>query len=233
MNPKELFHADGRSAGVFYCSECMLMYRTGELQWAEDCCKPKRCTMCDVELEKKWSWTVCSGCRFAQDDARIQALWDKATKVDAREYDGGVYDEDADKYHDDIDAFLEWLYDESDEPPSTWPRVFATMPMDFRIDAYHIAEHAFEETHEDAWDQKDPGAIEELQALLDPWCEKHDPGTVVPDYSRAVEYAHVVDWPKEPEAVAEVEFGGEPGVLAHVENAAGEMTIERVAKEDA
>jgi hypothetical protein len=235
VNPKELFHADLRPAGVYYCSECRLMYRTGELALAESCCKPKRCTLCDIELEKKSGWTICDACRWAKDDARIQGLWDRATKVDSHEYDDGVYDEDNDKYHDDIDAFLEWLVDEHDEPPSPWPRVFACKPMDFRLDAYQLAEHAFEEAHEDAWDAMAPGAIGELQAVLDAWCERHDPGTVVPDYSRAIEYAHVVDWPKEdPEpATIEVEFGGAPGEVARVETVAGEMTIERTPPEDA
>lgn len=38
MNATELFHSDGKTAGVWYCAECRVVHK--DQPGAEQCCKP-------------------------------------------------------------------------------------------------------------------------------------------------------------------------------------------------
>jgi hypothetical protein len=225
MNPKELFHADGHSAGVFFCGQCRAVH--GQLELAEQCCSPYRCEQCGVETKRYWM--ICDACRSAKQERSEQMVWENSTKVPEAEWNGPVWDEFNDSFHDSIEEFVdEWQCDHG--PEDTRPRVYACFERKMSLDAERLVENALEDMHEDAYDELAPGWCAELQQALDAWVEKHSPVTWVPDRKRAIVWEPREDgWaPEDEPTTIEVEFGGEAGEVARVETATGEMTIERV-----
>lgn len=146
MEAKELFHADGKTAGIHYCTKCRRVAMTKEL--AESCCKPNKCQMCGNDSEGHW--LVCEPCRKAKEVAKEAELFEKAEKV--TEYAGFVFAESIgfnDGYFETVDELLGYLYDEETEAEN-WPEYcWATegSPPDiYTIE--DIIEHALEEMHE-------------------------------------------------------------------------------------
>jgi hypothetical protein len=183
MNPTELFHADGRSAGVFFCGECKLIYRSGELELAENCCKPWKCDTCGAPTEKYW--TACRECRAKVQRDKDQAQWEKAEKVLAKDWDGPVWNTADDSYHPDLgDLIDDWVCDHERGEPL--PHVYVCDADTMKFDAERMIEHALEEHYEDASDDISQAAHEELQQALDAWTDKHGVTSYHPDYKRAV-----------------------------------------------
>lgn len=200
MNATELFHADGRSAGVWFCGKCRRVYAEGFLDLAAQCCEPKSCSRCKEPYDREWVYTVCRECLTIVQSEQTQKKWDAAVKVDGADFGGGVYDEDGEAFHHDLGEFLESLYEraaEDEAQPVRLPRVFATKKMEFRIEADRLISDLLEHHHEDAYEQIDAAELRQLQELLDAWCSANDPESVEPDYSRAIVYEHLLDWPKE------------------------------------
>ena len=100
MNASELFLASGKSAGVWYCTECKLVRRTQEE--AEACCAPYECNMCGCELPRKMFRTRCSECIEKTRVAKMQALMDKASLIEngMHMYHEHVFCDTGDKYGD-------------------------------------------------------------------------------------------------------------------------------------
>jgi hypothetical protein len=111
MNAIELHHADGRTAGVYYCSECKRVAPTREL--ADECCAPYKCTGCGVELPRKDHRTACRECVAEKEREREAARFAAAEKV--TEWDGWIYTEEIqgynDGYYDSVGALLEYIED--------------------------------------------------------------------------------------------------------------------------
>lgn len=84
MNATELFHADGKSAGIWYCAKCRVVARSRED--AEQCCQPRKCE-CGSEVER--GWICCNECRRKKDVARERERFEKAEKL--TEWDGWVF----------------------------------------------------------------------------------------------------------------------------------------------
>lgn len=181
VNAIELHAPKGQPCGVFICGECKYTSRTQEE--AERCCRPN---VCDCGEACARGWTRCAPCRQKADEASSAARWDKALKVDVKDYDGWIYDDDADKFHSDLGAFVDdWEcdHDEGDEPRG---RLYACTPIGFVLNAGDILENATQDHYEDAYDNFDGGAADELQAFLTAWAKANDPGSVEPDFTRAI-----------------------------------------------
>ena len=181
MNALELHAPKGTPCGVFICGECK--YTRPSQEQAEQCCRPN---ICKCGAESGRTWLVCAACRHRDAEARDEARWAKASKVPAGDYAGWVYDDDKDEFHSDVGAFVDaWECDheEGDEPRG---RLYACVPMDFALNAADMLESATQDHHEDAYDDFDAGAVNELQAFLDGWAQANAPTSVQPDYSRAI-----------------------------------------------
>ena len=102
MNATKLFHADGKPAGIWYCTACRLVARTQDA--ADRCCMPVLCA-CGVPV--KPGWTICSTCCEAAEAAKEKARFEKATKL--TNWDGPVMTPAGDFLEglEDLDGTLE------------------------------------------------------------------------------------------------------------------------------
>lgn len=162
MNAIELYHKDGKSASVFYCSKCRNVART-EAE-AEQCCKPRNCDMCNKEIVEAY-YTRCPACRKFMDDQREAERFAKAEKV--TEWDGPVLCEGF-GYDDGYFESVEDLYDviEDDEferPEYCWT---CTETCFLQLDYGDIIEHASQEAYED-WDASSVNGKDELKAAIE------------------------------------------------------------------
>lgn len=187
MNAKELFHQDGKTAGVYYCGECRIVAKTREQ--ADECCAPYKCAYCGCAVPRKNYRTACADCIAANDEKKERERFEKAEKVE--EWEGPVFC-DAASYNEGFFPSLGELFDyfgceaNFDEngsegiPAYVW--TCRVIPF-VSYDVGSIKESL--EGYED-W-EGDTDGDDELQAALDAWAEKNK-GRVrwEPDYSRAV-----------------------------------------------
>lgn len=145
MNATELFHKDGRPAGVWYCGKCRLSFSHREP--AEQCCLPNPCVVCGKPCERMF-YTTCDSCRSAQRIAREHERYTKAVKL--TEWDGWVYVEDMgfqDGYFQDIDELeLYCLEDGAELPRYAW--TCSTKPL-VHVEADDIYYCVFMDSEED------------------------------------------------------------------------------------
>lgn len=186
MNAQELFHQDGKAAGIYYCGECRIVSK--HLALAEQCCVPRKCTRCQCELPKNRLYMDCDDCRQIKQAEAEAARFAAAEKV--TEWEGPVFLDGAshnEGYFNDLGEFYDWLANREDDeegPHDPVTYVWACHKNSFiHYDVSRITENleGWEE-----WDGHTKGE-EELQAALDAWAEKNkDAVTYSPDYKRAV-----------------------------------------------
>jgi hypothetical protein len=176
MNATELFHSDGKTAGIFYCGTCRVVHRT-EAQ-ANSCCAPKACKKCGVEMPDRYQ-TTCYECRLEALRQREADRFEKATKI--TEWDGWVYCDGTGK--DGFSESLEDLLDSCDEPPEyVWS---CKAQRIVNIDVTRILE-TYDEDGYDGY-RNDLVGLPEFEAAVSAFCEtnKHVV-SYTPDYSIAV-----------------------------------------------
>lgn len=177
----ELQLPDGRESGVFFCSACK---RTApDRSTAESCCTPSTCA-CGETCERYW--TVCASCRAQATQDQSDKQWAKATKIEAKDYDGWIYDDEGDLFHRTLDDFIDYWECDHEEDEEPRGRLYACSPMGFLLDAGSLLENATQDHQEDAYDNFDDAAVKELQAFLDDWAKLNDPHSVQPDYTRGI-----------------------------------------------
>lgn len=112
---KELFLADGKSAGVWYCTTCRLVKRT-EAE-ADKCCRPWVCENCGKESQKYH--TLCTNCDNLRREAAKERRLADAELVE--DYDGWICSQDAigpmDGYFRSVEEFIDYCEDEEIEIP--------------------------------------------------------------------------------------------------------------------
>jgi hypothetical protein len=178
----ELHHKDGRSAGIFYCSECRAVYKT-EAE-ASNCHGEKLCA-CGKKIERRYYY-VCNDCQAEQWNKerteKENARFEKARKIPASEYTGEmVYGLD-DKYHDSIESALD-DYIEGQEPEYVWACKNIGVPLATTESLY---ENLLENMWEDA-DVYDLNGVEELETEVTAFNEANKSISVwEPDYSLAI-----------------------------------------------
>lgn len=155
------------------------------LQLAEDHCGPWWCTKCGEEKTRFNCWN-CINAASRERDKNASRERDKKRLEEAEDvtasYSGPVSDDNThfwpapEEAACDIDAPA-WLY------TCTVSRL--------SLDARNILESALEDHHDNAWEEL--LGEDELQKLLDAWCEKQTMETWTTDYSRKV-YVIPVDW---------------------------------------
>lgn len=144
MNAIELFHADGKPAGVHYCGKCRNVARTKEQ--ADQCCLP---TVCACGAEAQQYHTQCRACENKANDERERTRFEKAEKV--TEWDGPIYS-DGHGYHDgyfeSLEDFEDWFAnaEEVERPAYVWTcDVHPIISLDYD----NVIENASQEAYED------------------------------------------------------------------------------------
>ncbi len=182
MNATELFHKDGRSAGVHYCAKCLITHRTHEV--AEQCCAPYKCSTCGVECGG--SWLKCDACRNKEDQDREAQRFANAEKVSFADYAGPVFLEGTgnEGFHAEAEDLLDDLDDEEQERPAyAW--ACNSFPI-VNITPSDIIDSLEGEAYDD-WDPECLEGLDDLKIALDKFNEanaKQERWEV--DYKRAV-----------------------------------------------
>ncbi len=151
----------------------------------------RKCTYCGVHK----SWGEFSGpheCDGIRDARRLEwakkelERWEKAEKLtpeQAMERFEQLFVEEADEYGLTEDVI-------SDHEDGGYPRmrIYGTWKKSIYLDTDRILENATDDLHEDAYANIPLARVEELQMLLDAWCEKVAAvtETYYPDYRYAV-----------------------------------------------
>lgn len=177
----ELYKKDGSTSGIFYCSECRVVFKT-EIE-AQNCHGERLC-VCGKKVERKYNST-CDECqrkaRNEEEAEKERNRFEKACKITEAEYDGDmVYLDDrfSDCVEDAIDQFLE-----GHEPEYVWACRNVGVPL---ANADSIIENLVENMWEDA-DFSDLNGVKELDAAIDEFNKANRTINVYqPDYTTAI-----------------------------------------------
>lgn len=199
MNATELFKADGKPAGVFFCEQCRIVKRTQEE--AEKCCRPAICA-CGTEI-KELHYSDCHACRqlryALEDEERERNRFEKATKIPEAEYEGPVLCERVnynDGYFRDTGELHDMLSDEdllSDMtegfPEDFIPPLYAWAchvdPI-CHLDLHTVLENACQEEPEN-WDSRRLKGTDDLKKALETFNDLNKEEVVwTPNYKLAV-----------------------------------------------
>jgi len=179
MNAIELYHHDGKSTGVFYCTECRCVKRTKEE--ADKCCEPTKCQYCGKESGRQY-YLSCESCDRANQDKEEAERFDKAEKK--TEWDGWVYYED--EYYESVEYYLESC-DDLPVPAYVW----ACKENHFAVaDVSDITDRIEENGYED-FDGDDLKGLDDLKAAIEKFNEANkDVVSYEPDYGVAILLNH-------------------------------------------
>lgn len=177
----ELYKRDGTSAGIFYCSECRIVFKTKEE--AENCHGVRLCA-CGKTIERRF-YSECDDCRRKIENekasTRERDRFEKATKIAAAEYKGDKIFAD-DEYYDEIEDYLD-AFEQSQEPEYVWACKNIGVPLASTESLY---ENLLEGMWEDA-DVNDLNGIDELEAAVKAFNEANRAIRVYePDYDVAI-----------------------------------------------
>jgi|JI9StandDraft_1071089.scaffolds.fasta_scaffold145461_2 hypothetical protein len=191
MQAKELFHADGKAAGVWYCSECKIVKRT-EAE-AEKCCTPKECQTCGIELAKeRRAWLVCERCWDCEQNKKHHERLDKAQEVDPSESVMFMVEEfscHGDGWFHGLDEIIDYGFDEDSDCRPEF--AFCSKPEQRWIALGDVLERICDDGYEDMGDNF--SGLEDLQAAIDRFNELNKEQLKVynVDYTRKVR----IPWP--------------------------------------
>lgn len=140
---------------------------------------------------------VCARCSAGRGlclDCREAKSYEKARKVPAAEWSGPVFQAstNGDRMFSTLDEAVEWYeeelsYRKSQGEAITIPTfVWGSSKLRFRVDAEDVIDRLLESLDGEDVPDLAEGAEEELQALLDTWCEKHRIDWYELDYGVAV-----------------------------------------------
>ena len=178
----ELYKADGKTAGIFYCSECRVVYRTeDEAKW----CHGERLCACGEKITQGYYQRTCGACdtkAFREKEAAKEAeRFEKARKIKESEYTGEHVmcgDSFYDSVEDSIDQFLE-----GQEPEYVWACKEHGIP---KVDLEDITSNMLDNMWDDA-DTSDLNGLEEMEAALDAFNKANESIQMwEPDYSTAI-----------------------------------------------
>lgn len=179
----ELFLADGKPSGIFYCSECRAVFNVRAT--AQRCHGVTHCDNCGVELGKRQPHyrTTCEACdsaawREKQTKEEFER-YQKATKISSGDWNGDqVFF--GDQYYDSLEDAI----DQCEQPPEyVWAAKNTGVPKATSQDLYELV---VEGMWEDA-DFNDLNGTEELEAALASFNAANESITVwMVDYSTAI-----------------------------------------------
>jgi hypothetical protein len=167
MNPTELFHADGKSAGIWYCGKCRIVKRTETEAGA--CCLP---VVCACGNPVKPYWTICEDCYSQNERVKEHKRFEAAEKLMPGQWNGPVVLGD-DHYFDSVgDLLAEFSEDGFNGDGEELPEYVWTCDEDHfvRVDIEAV-DTAYEGEAYDDFDPNDLKGREDLKAALAAYCE--------------------------------------------------------------
>lgn len=182
MSATELFHKDGRSAGVYVCEGCRTVAPSKEA--AEQCsnCRLYKCDKCGADCDKHW--TRCKSCRDKDDAEKEAKRFADAEKLTS--WDGWVYCEGTGD--DGFSTSLQELLDECENEGVEIPDYVWACEANYFVKATvsDITAWLEGEAYAD-WDPSTLNGLDELKAALDKFNEANaEVCSYAPDYTRAV-----------------------------------------------
>ena len=166
MNAEQLYLADSTPSGVYFCTQCRVVY--SEHDAAERCCKPVLCE-CGATCDKYRStcWT-CVSARLAE---REQKAWERATKTPLSEYTLDTV------YVGDDYLLVGELETRLDDDPDNVPRIYACTASKPSIDTDGVIDDALEcaNAYDGAENDIPKDARAELRDYVAAWCEQYMP----------------------------------------------------------
>lgn len=169
MNATELFHADGNSSGIFYCSECKRVAHSKQL--AEQCCTPPVCRICGKETSQKYR-LICRPCKIIKDENKEAARFEKAEKITS--WDGPVFLDGAgynEGYFPDFAELADWIDGEESELPRYYVWTCISLPI-CHLNCDKIIENATQDAYED-WDTDSLMGVDELRSAMEAFNAKN------------------------------------------------------------
>lgn len=107
MNAQELFLSDGRTSTVFYCEKCRIVHK--EKTGADACCMPVICCECKKNVCEK-HYVACPDCIAEKRKLVEQERFNKAEKIEEKDWDSPVFSEGGD-FYETIDDYLTYCED--------------------------------------------------------------------------------------------------------------------------
>lgn len=183
--PIELFHQDGRSAGIWYCPTCRAVLRSFD----DSCCRERTCA-CGALTGSRYA-SQCDICRKEAERKAAEKRLADAEEISIDGYSDWVFVDGLghkDGFFESLDDLSEWLDEEHDPeemgPRPEWAFVCNSQPPQ-RVDIGDIIEQTFSDSFEEA----DEHAVqtEPLEAALDAFWEanKHIVSWT-PDYKKKI-----------------------------------------------
>lgn len=168
MNAIELFHADGKPAGIYHCEKCRIVKRTKDE--ADQCCAPVKCAICGAENVRQYHCN-CDAC---DEKKRVESEAERFAKAEkVTEWNGAIYSEGHgwnEGYFANLEDLEDWLACEEDEDGSQPDRPEYVWTCDDKrfcqLDYDHIIENATQEAYED-WDAGNISGEKELKAAIE------------------------------------------------------------------
>ena len=175
MNATELFHKDGKPAGLFYCEKCRMMAQNRET--AEQCCQNYKCSVCGRDTGER-HWLICEECRRADDARKEREHFEKAEKLHS--CDGPVWH--GDEFYQDLETMLDML-DGDPLPKYVW----ASNENHFVHACVEDITGCMEGDAYEDWDPETLNGLDELKVALDKFNEANkEVVSYTPDYTKAV-----------------------------------------------
>ena len=182
MSAIELFHQDGKPAGVWYCSECRAVRPSKD---SAETCHRKLCD-CGKPVSSRYVHT-CQECDNREWRERMAsaefARYEKATKIPASEWTGDQVFVD-DRYFDTVDEAVEHMEASGGSTPE-----YIWAAKDIGVCEAHI-EDILERVTERMWEDAgadDLNGVPELEAAIDAFNKVNEDITVwMVDYSTAI-----------------------------------------------
>lgn len=179
----ELYKQDGTATGIYYCSECRVVYPSKEA--ASRCHGKVLCACGDVLTDyydrRRGTCVNCNLTDYREREAKQEKeRFEKAEKIPAAEWDDWVYlgDEYYQCVEDALDGYLE-----GHEPEYVWAAKNVGLPM-ATID--NIIEQVCDGGWEDM-DSDDLDGVDELEAAIAAFNEANrDKQVYQVDYSKAI-----------------------------------------------
>lgn len=182
MNAIELFHRDGKSAGVFYCEKCRIVATSKHL--ADQCCNWV-CKTCGKPTGRNY-WSICDPCERIEREEKERKRFKDAEKVTS--WDGWVYLDGygRDGFADSVNELIEYIEDEEGAVPEyAWtcdPNHFAVLDIDDILQRIEEDGDAYEDFH-----ASDMNGVDELAKAITAFNEANkDVVSWSPNYKRAI-----------------------------------------------
>ena len=180
----ELFHQDGKPAGVFYCAKCRSVKRTKAE--ADKCCEPSNCQYCGKESGRQYV-TVCDTCKRANQIKYLANRFEKAKKL--TEWEGWVYLDGTgnDGFSESLSSFWEDWDDNHTEDKEKPAYVWGCKRVQLvRADVSDITDRISDDADED-FDTSDMNGLEDLEMAIEKFNKANeDVVSYEPDYGVAI-----------------------------------------------